>query len=138
MQPELLFEITILVGDTHSITAAPDGDRTIAYIAGGKFEGPRLKGDVLPGGGDWFLLRPDGVGCLDVRLLMRTDDGELIYMTYCGRAEMPQQRGLPLKLRTAPTFAASTAGKYAWINSIQAVAEGETIKGGVIYKVYRA
>ncbi len=137
MEPELLFETTITIGQMHALQNTPEGNRTIAYIGGGTFEGPNLKGEVLPGGGDWFVERPDGVGCLDVRLLLRTDDGELIYMTYQGRAEMPKQRGEPLRTRTAPTFSTSTHGKYAWINSVQAVAEGETIKGGIIYRVYR-
>ncbi|MDQ6676125.1 MAG: DUF3237 domain-containing protein [Acidobacteriota bacterium] len=40
----------------------PDGIRATAYILGGEADGPRLRGTVLPVGGDWILLRTDGVG----------------------------------------------------------------------------
>ena len=33
-------------------------------------------------GGDWLLLRTDGVGLLDVRATMELNDGALVYTTY--------------------------------------------------------
>jgi hypothetical protein len=39
----------------------PYGGRRIARFAGGSFDGPRLRGKVLPGGGGWILLRRDDV-----------------------------------------------------------------------------
>lgn len=33
------------------IGATPRGDRQIVYIKGGTFDGPKIKGVVLPGGG---------------------------------------------------------------------------------------
>jgi len=39
------------------VGAVPHGTRVTAPIASGHFEGPRLRGRVLPGGGDWTLLR---------------------------------------------------------------------------------
>ncbi len=135
METEHLFDVTITIGEQYSLRGTPDGDRAIAYLSGGKFEGPRLKGVVLPGGGDWFIVRPDAMGALDVRLLLKTDDGELIYMTYRGIARMPKERGEPLRIRTAPTFCVPTTSKYAWLNEVQAVGEGETIQGGVKYRV---
>jgi hypothetical protein len=135
MKTELLFEIQAGLGQPHVIANAPDGNRTIIYVTSGKFEGPRLRGEVLPGGGDWFLSRPDGVGCLDVRILLKTDDGELIYMTYCGRTKLTPE-GAPTGLQTAPTFSTSTKGKYAWLNAVQAVGEGGPIQGGVKYTVF--
>jgi len=47
-------------------------------LSGESFEGPRLRGTVLPGGSaDWLLLRVDGVHELDLRATLRTDDGAL-------------------------------------------------------------
>jgi hypothetical protein len=85
----------------------------IVNVAGGKFEGPRISGEVLNSGADWFLLRPDGVGAVDVRVALKTNDGENIYMTYGGRGQL-RPNGLPQALQTAPVFSASTKGKYAW------------------------
>jgi Protein of unknown function (DUF3237) len=93
----------------------------IVNVTGGKFHGPRISGEALNSGADWFLLRPDGVGLADVRLALKTSDGENIYMTYSGRAQLGPN-GLPQELQTAPVFSASTKGKYAWLNSVQAIA----------------
>src|ERR1700730_3375936 len=95
------------------------GRRVLFGSAGGAFEGPRLHGEVLPGGGDWALFRPDGAMTLDVRLTLRTHDGALIYMTYGGRlvvpAELQAEMNDPVKrhqidpapsyFRTNPLFA---------------------------------
>ncbi len=137
MELELLFEITAeLAPPPIVIPDTPEGTRVIVRVSGGKFEGPRLKGTVLASGGDWFLTRPDGVGVLDVRIVLKTHDDENIYMTCSGRAEMGP--GGPTGLAAAPTFAASTKGKYAWLNGVQAFAVGETTPSGVKYKVYSA
>ena len=65
------------------------GDRRIARVTGGTFEGPRLSGTVRDGGGDWILNRTDGVTQLDVRLTMEATDGALIFMTYKGLRHGP-------------------------------------------------
>lgn len=58
---KLDFEFSML-GDT------PYGVRRIARLKTGSFEGPNLKGTVLPGGGAWTLLRRDGVLDIEIRL----------------------------------------------------------------------
>lgn len=55
-----------------------EGQRSNYPILGGHFEGPDLRGKVLPGGADQFLLRPDGVGELDARYSLLSDHGERI------------------------------------------------------------
>jgi hypothetical protein len=135
MKTEPLMEIEAQLAPPLVISDAPDGNRVIVYVTGGKFQGARLRGEVLPGGGDWFLIRPDAVGCLDVRIVLKTHDGELIYMIYCGRTKL-DANGAPTTLQTAPTFVTSTKGKYAWLNAVQAVGEGEAIQGGVRYRVH--
>jgi hypothetical protein len=134
LELELLFEINAEIAPPILIPDTPDGTRVIVHVTGGKFEGPRLKGTVLASGADWFLLRADGIGVIDVRIVLKTDDDENIYMTYTGRGKMGAT-GLTA-ISTAPLFAASTKGKYAWLNGVQGFAEGETTPGGVRYKVY--
>ena len=68
-------------------------------ITGGTFEGPRLKGKVLPGA-DWQIVRPDGVLELEARYALETDDGALISMVNrCLRRASPEvmARLKPLK-----------------------------------------
>ena len=66
------------------IAGAPMGTRQIFIVKGGTVEGPRIKGKLLPGGGDWALVRTDGAVQLDVRATLQTEDGALIYSTYGG------------------------------------------------------
>src|SRR5690348_1092714 len=66
----------VVVGPT------PGGYRRIGNVPGGRFEGERLSGEVLDCGTDWQTVRGDGAIALDVRLTLRTDDGDLIAMSY--------------------------------------------------------
>jgi hypothetical protein len=136
METEPLFEISVTLAPPIVIPDAPDGTRIIVGVTGGKFDGSRVSGEVLSSGADWFLVRPDGVGVVDVRIVLKTSDGEHIYMTYNGRAQLGPN-GLPQALQTAPLFSASTKGKYAWLNSVQAVATGALSADGqsVTYKL---
>ncbi|HEY9156670.1 DUF3237 domain-containing protein [Candidatus Binatus sp.] len=135
MEFELLCEIEIeLAPPPIVIPDTPEGTRVVIHVSGGRFEGPRFNGKVLASGADWFLMRPDGIGVIDVRLVLRTHDRENIYMTYSGRAQLDV--GGPTALVTAATFAASTNGKYAWLNAVQAIGVGEPSPVGVKYKVY--
>src|SRR5207247_231002 len=59
IKTEFLFKITLEVPPLLDLGETPYGRRRIARIAGGSFEGPKLKGEVLPGGGDWLLLGRD-------------------------------------------------------------------------------
>src|SRR5258708_34873490 len=56
---EFLYEITMDV-TAHDVGLTPSGRRRIVQVTGGTFDGPRLRGRVLPGGGDWLLERPHG------------------------------------------------------------------------------
>ncbi len=79
-----LFSISLKVHEIQNLGQTPLGNRRVAVVEGGSFEGPKLKGTVLRGGSDWILVRPDGALHLDVRLTLSTHDGELIGMTYRG------------------------------------------------------
>ena len=71
IKTELLFKIVFDVPSILDVGETPYGRRRIARVAGGTFEGPKMKGRVLDGGGDWLLLRHDGVLQLDVRVVPR-------------------------------------------------------------------
>ena len=84
---EPLFTIKAIVSaPPQAVGAVPHGyTRRVMVVSGGEFDGPGLRGQVLPGGADVLLQRPDGALHLDVRLVLQTEEGELIYMTYTGR-----------------------------------------------------
>lgn len=72
LRSEFLFNITGSVGEPHDIGATSRGTRRFYPVVSGSFEGPGLRGELLPDGGDWLLLRPDGVLEQDVRLTLKT------------------------------------------------------------------
>jgi hypothetical protein len=148
VKSEFLFSMTAdLERDkVQELGATPHGNRRIFYVKGGSFEGPRLKGYVLPGGADWLLVRPDGAREVDVRITLRTDDGHLIYVTYRGiihsSPDVTQRmaRGEAVDpseyyFRTAPFFETGSE-KYGWLNRLVAVGVGERTPTGVAYMVY--
>src|SRR5258706_13314459 len=92
MDTRLLMTLRVTVATPQSIGAVPHGTRRTVPITGGDFEGPRLRGTVLPGGSaDWLLLRADGVLELSLRATLRTDDGALVSMRSFGLRHGPPE-----------------------------------------------
>ncbi len=129
---EFLFTMKATVGPATVVQGGPQGNRAIAPVTGGSFEGPKLKGTVLPHGGDWVTMRPDGTYKLDVRATLETEDGAAIYVTYNGIGVLKDRK---LVLRTAPLFETGDQ-RYAWLNSVQAVGLGQSAQGTVEYDIY--
>jgi hypothetical protein len=146
LRSELLFTLVGRVSPPQELGMVPSGQRRIIPVEGGEFEGPKLRGTVLPGGADWMLVRADGVVQPDVRLTLQTDDGQLIFMRYGGmRHGSPEvmerlARGEPVDpaeyyFRITPRFETGSL-KYAWLNKIIAVGVGDRQKTAPIYYVY--
>ncbi len=139
-QAEVELAIPLDVGLT------PRGRRHIVSIKGGRFEGPTLRGDVLPGGGDWMLVRPNGVAEVDIRATGRTDEGDLIYAQYRGlfRAtpEVMQRIGRrewvdPSEYYFRVTATYETASeKHGRLNQVLAVGVGTFTDYGIKLALY--
>ena len=122
-----LMRLEIELGPFLDVGHVPGGYRRVIPITGGTFGGGRLRGEVLPGGADWNLVRSDGTVHIWARYTLRTDDGVLIMITNEGL-----QPGAPETMarilvgekidttdwyaRTNPVFEVSGA-RYAWLNS---------------------
>jgi hypothetical protein len=115
-----------------SIEGGPHGNRVIANVVGGTFEGPRLRGRIEPPGGDWLTRRPDGSGRIDVRTTLRTDDGAAILLTYSGISRTTSSGS---SIRTALLFETGDV-RYSWLNTVQAVGVGARQDTTVSYDVY--
>ena len=141
-----LFVMHLDVRPMQIVGAAPGGFRRVGVVFGGAFEGDRLSGVVLDGGSDWQIVRSDGATTLDVRLILKTNDGALIGMNYRGIRHGPPDVVAKLEhgetvdpssyyFRTAPVFE-TAAPQYDWINRIIAVGTGHRSADGPVYSVF--
>jgi Protein of unknown function (DUF3237) len=144
MDFRLLMTLEVAVAGPQKIGAVPHGFRVTAPIVRGRFEGPRLSGKVL-GGGDWTLLRADGVLELDLRLTLETEDGALIHMASFGLRHGPPQvmaalgRGEQVDpstyyFRTTARFETAHP-KYAFLNRLLAASSGDRRASGPVYTI---
>jgi hypothetical protein len=116
------------------VGTGPFGTRYIYNAAEGTFEGPRLSGRVLPGGGDMPLADTDGVMRLDIRVTLETDDGAFIYLQNQGVWRSDPSRPAPREDRAAdfgdmyimstPRFETGDE-RYRWLNDFVYLAEGK-------------
>lgn len=141
-----LCNLTVTVDDPHFLGTTSVGTRRIIRVNGGHFEGTQFNGIVVPGGDDWIIVRPDGTIVQDVRIMLRTEEEEIILLTYRGlrhgSIEVMQRldRGEPVTpseyyFRTSPIF--ETASPiWDWLNRTVAVASGQRLPGKVVYSIY--
>ncbi|MBL8204176.1 MAG: DUF3237 domain-containing protein [Blastocatellia bacterium] len=143
---ELLCHLAVKIAAPQMLGPVLTGERRIIPITGGRFEGQRLRGDILPGGADWQIVTADGTAMLEARYTLRTDDGALIYVRNVGFRHGPPEvlaaiaRGEqvdPAKyyFRATPTLETGDK-KYAWLNRIIAVCSAVRLKEEVLLDFY--
>ena len=116
------------------------GARRVVNVTGGTLHGPKINGTLVAPSGDWLYNMPDGSSRLDVRLMVKTDDNELIFMEYGGVMAFPKDAAERLNkgevvthadgyFMTAPRFTTASI-KYAWLNHVQAVGKMVSLQRG--------
>ncbi len=131
MKSRPLMTVRIEAGEAQKFGKVPHGVRTMVPVTGGDFEGPRLRGKILPGGGDWLLLRSDGVMEFDLRITLQTDDGALIYMTFVGLRHGDDPSSY---FRTTPRFE-SAAAKYDFLNRLICISVSQKLPTGAVHEI---
>ncbi len=111
---EFVYEAMVDLLPSMPLGQGPLGERRMVPITGGVFQGPKIKGKVLPGGADRQLIRKDGAKMLDALYELQTDDGAVI--TVHNRVLLTKRPdgspyGFSLIDLTAPE------GPYSWINN---------------------
>ena len=117
-------------GEIHRLGETPFGRRVIGGIAQGRWQGERLNASIVGPGGDWAIPTAGPIMLLDVRQVLQTDDGALIYVSYHGRCD--RDRGT---YTVAPTFETSDE-RYGWLNAVQAVGQGRNDGDSIVYELF--
>ena len=129
-----LATVTIGLDPPLVVDGAPNGSRYIAEVSHVALTGDRvnatLKGRAAA---DWLTLGADGTGTIDVRMLLETDDGALVFVQYHGRIDLSP--GGDAVAFAAPRFETGDE-RYAWLNKIQAVGKGAFDGSGLVYEWY--
>ena len=143
----LVYRLEAVLGEPLDLGDVSQGDRRIVPQIGGTFEGPDMKGKLLPGvSADWQIVLPDGTVLGDIRYTLQTDDGALLYVqsrgVRHGRPEVLERLGRGEDVDASEyTFRTSTRIETAsreldWLNRGVFVGVGGRRPGGVIYETY--
>ena len=146
-QLEFAFELKIEVAPLPEVGITGKGTRKIISIIGGSFEGPHIKGTIIPGGYDWQLVRNDGVIEIDARYILKTSEGAMITIVNTGLRHGPENVLQQLAaganvdpslyyFRTIPVFETSEP-KHNWLTKNIFIANGIRKPELVIIEVWK-
>ena len=122
---------------------------SICHFSGGTFLGPRLRGTLLPGGGDWAEYESKQLLRIHVKGTLKTHDEALIFLQYTGiwrtKPGVLQKvlsenghkhfRKNENYLRVFASFE-TDAPAYSWLNEILAIGIGRKSATGVVYEFH--
>jgi hypothetical protein len=140
---EIAIELRVSIAPAVSVGQSDAGTRQFVPITGGRFKGDGIQGEVVAGGADWQLVRPDGVVEVHALYSLRTDDGATIIVDNNGIIVPPAAPAAggaapAAYVRTVPQFHAPK-GKYEWLNKTAFVGTITPAPGGgaVIIRAFR-
>jgi hypothetical protein len=146
-QLEFAFEAAAEVAAPLDLGVTPSGHRRIIPITGGSFEGPGLKGRILPGGADWQIVRTDGTAELDARYTLQTDQGALIYVVNRGLRHGPPEvlrriaAGETVDPRSyyfrSAAFFETSAPELEWLTKTIIIGAGERQRDKVLIRFWK-
>lgn len=112
---EYVLELKVKIDGAFSVGKTPHGGRTVIPITGGTFEGPNIKGTIIPGGADYQMGNQETERTeVEAIYCIKTDDGVNIHVRNCGLI-CSGQGGFYFV--TSPKFEAPLDSKYAWLNN---------------------
>lgn len=84
------FDAVVVLGPLDDYGHTRVGHRRVIPIVGGAITGG-IEAEILPGGADWQIVRPDGALEVDGRYSARTTDGALLYLQVSGVRSGPPE-----------------------------------------------
>ena len=143
----LIYRLEATLGPALEVGDTAQGRRRIVPQTGGTFTGPELNGNLLPGASaDWQIILADGTALGDIRYVLQTDRGDLLYVqsrgVRHGSAEVLARLGRGEDVDPGEyTFRTSTQIETAavgldWLNKGVFISVGGRQPGGVVYETY--
>ena len=147
LKVEKLFYLEAVCDPIIPIGDVGTADLNIYPIAGGYFEGEKLRGEIMPFGADWNYMDKDRIDVMDTRYLLKTDDGAYISIFTNGRYvnSLEQDQAIDRGEFIDPhkyyfrqhLFFQTGAEKYKWLNGTIAFAVmGIKETGEICYNAY--
>lgn len=123
------------------------GRRQLIPIRSGRVTGNGFNGEVLPGGIDSQIIRPDGKCELSARYAIKLDDGATIYIENNGIRTVPPEYVNCVKngefvdpnvyyFRTVPTFEVYSP-KYKWLTEYTFFCSAKRLPENVLLQFYK-
>jgi hypothetical protein len=122
----------------------PTGTRMLFPVSRGTIEGPRLRGEMVPGSIDWVTVGSDGIGRIDVHAMIKTHDDAVVQMTATGRTVLGERAadflageeisGDEAYIRICPLFETSDP-RYAWLNEVVTIARCDLSMTRIRYQI---
>lgn len=131
---EPLGTLTITIAEQTHLPGTPQGGRLVGEAGECVWESERVRARQRGrSASDWVRIHADSSVEVDARILLETDDGAVIAMTYRGKADRPPAEGGVIL--TTPTFETNDV-RYAWLNRVQAVGKGRRTGATLVYELY--
>lgn len=121
--------------DPRRLEKTPHGQRVFQGITGGTISGPGFSGAVHPdSGGNYGVVRGDGVEQLYARFMVKANSGEWVYFSHVG------YRRPDGYFRIQAYFDADSQGPFAWLNDAVLIGTADTSGDGraVTFTYYQA
>lgn len=128
-----LATLRITISQHTRIDDVPVGSRIVGEASACVLDGERVRASMRGTSSDWLTLHHDGTVSVDARLLLATESGAGLTITYRGKASALPATGAPVYI--APTFETGDP-RLAWLNAIQAVGKGIRNDKSLVYELY--
>lgn len=111
---------TLHVTISEPLMVGPVGNkvRAVVPITGGTIHGPKINGEVVPGGFDWAWLSQDGSADVEAHYVLKLDDGSFATIVNAGSCVPVPGQDDTFSGKAVPVFETGSEA-YAWLNSAQ-------------------
>jgi hypothetical protein len=126
--------LTIKMRAPQILAGTPAGTRVVVEFTAVRLESPRLVAERQGAtAGDWLIVGPEGTATLDMRFVLQTAEGSLLYMHGPGVTESAGfAQGSPVwfypRVETADP-------KLAWLHRTPLVARGKSSGDTVVFEL---